>query len=370
MRRILAMIEREMRRYFKSPALLALSLIVPMFQMLVIGNAFSNRVRDTRLAVVDYDHGPQSVRLREAFSAIAVNVATFRAVDYQDEASARSDIRSGKIDAIAVIPAQYSRRYYAKDAPSIGLILDNSDEITAAGIQGEMALVLNAINAPIIQPRLARDVALKVVEIYPLMSYFRFILPGSVMLGIYYCVMIGGGSLAIEDKSRGVHEGYLVTPITRLQLVLGFTGGGTIKAALSGIASALIGGLMAGIGKFYHPATLLNLLLVIVVSAVAFNGMMFLIMVRVTNPAVPRAVFGTLNTLLCWGCGAFFPISTMNPFFRYLALINPFTYSADAFKSLMLKGSGFAAIRGDLLFLSIFGLLTIAVATPLYKRSM
>jgi ABC-2 type transport system permease protein len=33
--------------------------------------------------------------------------------------------------------------------------------------------------------------------------------------------MIGGGMLYIDDKARGVHEGYLVTPITGLELVMG-----------------------------------------------------------------------------------------------------------------------------------------------------
>ena len=35
--------------------------------------------------------------------------------------------------------------------------------------------------------------------------------------------MIGGGIIFIDDKARGLHEGYLVTPIRKLELILGFT---------------------------------------------------------------------------------------------------------------------------------------------------
>ncbi len=50
-------------------------------------------------------------------------------------------------------------------------------------------------------------------------------------------VMIGGGIIFIDDKARGLHEGYLVTPITKLELIMGFNLSGAIKAVLSGIGA-------------------------------------------------------------------------------------------------------------------------------------
>ena len=51
-------------------------------------------------------------------------------------------------------------------------------------------------------------------------------------------VMIGGGIIFIDDKARGLHEGYLVTPITKLELIAGFNISGTIKAVLAGAVIA------------------------------------------------------------------------------------------------------------------------------------
>ena len=75
----------------------------------------------------------------------------------------------------------------------------------------------------------------------------------TVALAMYISVMIGGGMLYIDDKARGVHEGYLVTPITKLELVFGLNIAGAIKAVLSGISLTVIGSLIAGLGVVFHP---------------------------------------------------------------------------------------------------------------------
>jgi ABC-2 type transport system permease protein len=64
-------------------------------------------------------------------------------------------------------------------------------------------------------------------------------------MSIFMMVMIGGGIIFIDDKARGLHEGYLVTPITKLELVAGFNISGTIKAVLAGAVIMVIGSLIA-----------------------------------------------------------------------------------------------------------------------------
>ena len=54
-------------------------------------------------------------------------------------------------------------------------------------------------------------------------------------MSIFMMVMIGGGIIFIDDKARGLHEGYLVTPITKFELIAGFNISGTIKAVLAGM---------------------------------------------------------------------------------------------------------------------------------------
>ena len=97
---------------------------------------------------------------------------------------------------------------------------------------------------------------------------------------------------------------------------------------------------------------------------------MFLIMVRVEDPLVPRALFGVLNTLLFFPSGAIYPISAFPKWLQAIAVVDPFTYAVHGLQSILLKQGGFAAIRSDMLFLFLYGAGTLLIATPLFRRSM
>jgi ABC-2 type transport system permease protein len=370
MKRMMAIVEREMRKFFRSPALMMVSMTLPLVQLIILGNAFGGKIHGARMGVVDYDHGSQALKIREAFNSIAVNIRTFTAVVYDNEEKAREDVRTGKLDGAVIIPAQYSRRVLAGDSPSIGLVVDNTDQTMSGSLETEMQSLVDALNAPVIQQQVVQQIALKIVELYPYVEYMKYLLSGSVALAMYVAVMIGGGMLYIDDKARGVHEGYLVTPITRLELVLGLNCAGVIKAVLSGISLTVIGSLLAGLGVIFHPAAALQLLLLIVTTSLAFNGMMFLMMVRVEDPLVPRAMFGVLNTLLFFPSGAISPVSGFPKWLRIIAVVDPFTYAVHGFKSIFIKDGGFAAIWTDLLVLLGFGIFTLLIATPLFKRTL
>jgi ABC-2 type transport system permease protein len=198
----------------------------------------------------------------------------------------------------------------------------------------------------------------------------KYLLPGSITLAMFVSVMIGGGMLYIDDKARGVHEGYLVTPITKAELVFGLNLAGAIKAILTGVVITVIGSLLAGVSTLFNPMTALGLLLMIIVTSIALNTLMFLLVVRVDDPLVPRAIFGILNTLLFFPSGAIYPIQAFPAWLRAIARVDPFTYAVAGFKGLLLKESGFTAIVPDMLYLAIFGTLALAIATPLFKRTL
>jgi ABC-2 type transport system permease protein len=370
MNRMMAIIERELRKFFRSPTLMLVSMIFPLIQLVVLGNAFGGKIRDAKLGLVDEDGGTQALRIREAFDSVRSNLRTFEPVYYTDEKKAVEDVRNGKIQGAVIIPPQYSRRVYEKEQPKIGLVIDNSDNFMTATIEGEMADITNALNSPTVSPRMLQQSVLQIVELYPYIEYMKYLLPGSIALAMFVSVMIGGGMLYIDDKARGVHEGYLVTPITKMELVFGLNAAGAIKAVMTGIVITVIGSLLAGVGSIFSPATILGLAVMILLTSVGFNAMMFLLMVRVEDPLVPRATFGILNTLLFFPSGAVYPIQAFPRWLQYIARVDPFTFAVHGFKSLLLKETGLVAIWQDMLYLTIFGVVALAIAVPLFKRSL
>jgi ABC-2 type transport system permease protein len=206
--------------------------------------------------------------------------------------------------------------------------------------------------------------------VYPYVPYVQYLLPGIVVMSIFMMVMIGGGIIFIDDKARGLHEGYLVTPITKLELIAGFNVSGTIKAVLAGVSIMVVGSLIAGIPMPFDPLRLIRMFIVITVTSFALISMMFRIMVRVSDPLMPRAIFGVLNTLLYFPSGAIYPQQGFPPWMQVIAKIDPFTYAVHAFKSLLLKNTGLGAVSFDIFYLVVFSAICMTAATLLFKRTL
>src|ERR1700727_1898854 len=363
MNRMMAIVEREMRKFFRSPALMLASMIFPLVQLIILGNAFGGKIRDARVAIVDQDGGPQALRIHEAFDSVRANIRTFVPIEYNSDKQAMEDVRNGKLEGAVIIPPQFSSRVYEENHPRIAMVVDNSDNFMSAAVESELTDLTNSLNQPTVSPRILQQTALDVVELYPYIEYMKYLLPGSLALAMFVSVMIGGGMLYIDDKARGVHEGYLVTPITKLELVLGLNLAGAIKAVMTGVIIVIIGALISGVSTIFNPVTMAGLLVMIVLTSLAFNTMMFLLMVRIEDPLVPRAMFGILNTLLFFPSGAISPTASFPKWMQAMSWIDPFTYAIHGFKAVLLKNGGWIAIRGDLAFLTIFGIATLFIST-------
>ena len=371
MQRTWAIIERELRRFRRTPALIMMSLILPIVQLIVLGYAFGGNVRHLKIGVIDQDHGVPTVKLLELSNAIAANAQTFETIPYTDQGKALQDLRQGHLNGVLTIPPGFSRRVLAKDNPRVALIEDNTDNFVAVTLSSVFGGMVQAYNQPQSgSQRVSSGVTLDVVEVYPYVPYIQYLLPGSIVMSIFMMVMIGGGIIFIDDKARGLHEGYLVTPITRLELILGFNISGAIKAVLAGSVLMTLGSVIAGIPDPFEPLRLLRLFIVIVFAAVALVSMMFLLMVRMNDPLLPRAMFGVLNTLLYFPSGAVYPQQAFPGWMRGIAIVDPFTYAVHALKCLLLKDTGFMAISGDLLYLGVFSVITMTAATLLFKRTL
>jgi ABC-2 type transport system permease protein len=371
MQRTWAIIERELRRFRRSPTLIVISLIFPIVQLVVLGYAFGGIVKHLKIGVVDQDHGLSAVKVRELCNAVAGGSRTFDPILYSDPGVALRDLKNGTINGILTIPPEFSRRTLEKAGARIALIEDNTDGFSSSALAGAVTGLVSALNQPPQDTRRVPDqVTLDIVEVYPYVPYIQYLLPGTIVMSIFMMVMIGGGIIFIDDKARGLHEGYLVTPISKLELIAGFNLSGTIKAVLAGFVLTLIGSLVAGIPDPYQPVRLVKMLVVIVITAFALISLMFLLMVRVTDPLVPRAIFGVLNTLLYFPSGAVYPQQAFPPWLRAIAVVDPFTYAVHAFKSLLLKNTGFGAITLDLLYLALFSAVAMTAATMLFKRTL
>ncbi len=370
MNRILAIIERDLRRLRRSPTLIVVSMLMPLVQLVVLGYAFGGKVKNLQVGVVDEDHGLPAIRLQALAKAVAANARTFTTITYTDQGAALRDLRNGRINALLNIPPQFSRKVLAGTNPRFALVEDNTDQFSASALEGALSQMVVSYNEKGPPPRTSPNASLAIVEVYPYVPYIQYLLPGTIVLAIFVSAMIGGGIIYIDDKARGLHEGYLVTPISKFELILGFTLSGAAKAILAGLVLVTFGSLIAGIPDPFNPLRLLRMIVLVVATSLALISMMFLLMVRVSDPLVPRATFGVLNTLLFFPSGAVYPVNAFPGWMKAITTIDPFTYAVHGFKELVLKNTGLLAIASDLAFLALFTVVAMGAATLLFRRTL
>src|SRR5690242_15715494 len=150
--RIRAIIERDMRKFFRSPALMMTSMVFPLMQLIVLGYAFGGKIKNARLALVDEDHGAESRVVRQRLNAIEDGPRTFRISEYNNLTDAMTDLRAGFVKAILDIPQDFSERVLRNEKPRLAFIEDNTDSFTASGIVERIQEIQTSLNGPVLPP--------------------------------------------------------------------------------------------------------------------------------------------------------------------------------------------------------------------------
>jgi ABC-2 type transport system permease protein len=376
--RTAAILERELRRFRRSWLLIAFTMIGPLLQLVVLGYAFGGTLHGLRVAVVDQDHGAAAVRLHALAGAVAAGPRTFTTLPYAGEAAALADLHAGRVDGVLTIPPGFSRRVLTRDDPQVGFVENNTDRFvsgTLAAVLGDLLAALGAGRAGpgrlgVVSRPLDTAPRLAVVELFPYVPYIQYLLPGTIVLAIFTMVMLGGAFSFIDDKLLGIHEGYLVTPVTKLELVAGFNLSGAVKAISAGSVLTAVGMVVAGIPHPLAPLRLLELEVVIALTALALVSVMFMLLARVSNPMIPRIASMLLNTLLFFPSGAVYPIQAFPAWMRAISVVDPFTYAVHALRSLLLTDAGLAAVLPDLAVLAGFAVVAMGLAAITFRRTL
>ena len=245
--------------------LIVMSMIFPLMQLIVLGYAFGGNVKHLKLAIVDQDGGVPAVKIRELAAAVSSGARTLDLVDYTDQGIAMTDLRNGRVNGVLTIPPDFSRRSLTNSSPRVALISDNTDTFVSATMAGTVSSFVSALNAPTTPVRVEGAAGLDVVESIPTCP------TSSTAAWLDHHVDLHDGDDRRRHhlhrrQARGLHEGYLVTPITKLELVAGFNISGTIKAVLAGAVIMVLGSLIAGVPSPLDPIRLLRMLLVVTIT--------------------------------------------------------------------------------------------------------
>lgn len=347
--RIRAVFLKELVQMRRDRPTFAIMIMVPIMQLTLFGFAIDTDPRHLPTAVELRDDGPltrsllASLRQSDYFEIVA-QVST-------DEEGEKL-LRAGDVAYLIVIPENFEREFVRGERPQILIAADATDPVAAAGPIAAANEIARRAFAPELE-RLPKKLqggrapfeAVVHRQYNPAGETSMNIVPG--LLGIILTMtLIMITSIALtREVERGTIEALLSTPVRAGEIMVGKTTPyilvGFIQTTIVLIAARLIF-LIPFVGEFapFALAILLfiftNLMLGYLISTVAKTQMQ----------AMQMTFFVFLPSILL--SGFMFPFAAMPVWAQAIGEALPITHFLRIVREVMLKGAGFAEIRGDI----------------------
>ena len=371
--RTLAVAERDLRRFRRNGTLLIPMVLMPIVYLVILGKSMGGDLHDLPVAVVVQDHGAAAFEVANRLVTLAQSRELFRLAGEPDPRTAVDRLREGEYKGVVVIPPGFSEHFARGEPALLGVVVDNTDNTSAAVIERELrgAFVGSAAGFHPASPRAGfPGIEVERVDVYGHKDYMQYLVPAVIALALFFVAMLAGGIILVDDRARGIHEGYFVTPLSAMDLVLGLT--------LSAVTLAMIVGsivLVASVGIARLPIiggirTILLAEASILLLSLGLVLFMFTLMARVSNPMTPRALFGILNVLTFFPSGALYPTESYPAWLNVISAVFPMRYAVHALRNLLLKGVGAAALAPDLIAMGAFAGVMLVLASSLFKRTL
>ncbi len=369
--RVLAVAERDLRRFRRNIQLVIPMVMMPIIYLLILGKSMGGDLHYLPVAMVVQDQGAASAAVRKQVMTLAATKQLFRVREETDVRTAIERLRQGEYRAVIIVPPNFSEEFARGERAELGLALDNTDATSANTIEGEMRRAIADLRVegrPVM--RSAVGVTVERVDVYGHKNYMQYLVPGVIALALFFVAMVAGGIILVDDRARGIHEGYFVTPLTSMDLVAGLTLSATTLALLMGSMVTVSSILIAQLPLIGGLKTLLLVEFTIFLLGLGLVLMMFTLMARVSNPMTPRALFGILNVITFFPSGALYPTESYPGWLQAISMVNPMRYAVHALRNLLLKGVGFGAVLPDFLILITFAIVMLILASLLFKRTL
>lgn len=205
-------------------------------------------------------------------------------------------------------------------------------------------------------------------------SYVTYMLPGIVALSALGGA-IGGGSVWLSERLRGIVKEYLVAPIPRLSILMGQALSTLTKSMVQAVAILVVGVLM-GAELSAHPLGWLGGLVLVAGFGLGFSGLALALASRTDNPGAYHAMIMVFNLPMLFLSNALYPLETMPSWMKIGTLINPTTYTVDGLRQMMFRAPMALAAGNALplwlcwLVVMAFAALGMWMATSAFRKSV
>lgn len=346
MRRIGHLIRKELLQLVRTRSMMAITFGMPVIQLLILGFAISGDVIDVPTVITDLDNSQSS-------RGLAGRLENTRYLDIRHKSASTDEARTlltrGDVILSVVIPEHFERDIIRGENPAIFITADAQNTNTAVTGVSYIRRIIQSWAAAGGLPKGAPrpKTFFNSVEINTRVWYNQdmktvlYMVPGIIILLVSIITILLTGMAIVREREAGTLEQLMVSPVTRVELILGKT----IPFALLGVFELTLALVIAKIVYSIQIAGSLPLffgIAIIYVFCTLGLGMLISTIAHTQQQALFLAWFILVVFIML--SGFFLPLENMPKAAYYFTFIDPFRYMMYIVRQLFLKGVGIAEL--------------------------
>ena len=366
MRRLRAVVVKELRQVRRDPFSLLMLIALPAFMLVLYGFALNFDVRHVRLAIQDRDRSAASREL----------VASFTHSTYFDLVATPAPGRPRRAPGAARGPRRARdprglrpRPRRRTDGSRSSSLLDGADSTTAQTVLGYARALVSEQNAALLTGALARagrrgeaPLALEPRILFnPELQSTQFLVPGLIGFLLMLTAVLSTALSVVREKERGTMEQLRVAPLRTWELILGKTIPYLGISLLATFIILLAARVLFGVTIRGPYLDLLVAVLLYLFGALGFG----LLISTIANTQALAFQAGLIASMLpaILLSGFIFQIRIMPAPLQLVTYLVPARYFLVILRGIILKGEGLATYWPQVGALALYGVATVALAS-------
>ncbi|MEZ5840174.1 MAG: ABC transporter permease [Hyphomicrobiales bacterium] len=367
--RLTAVLVKEFIQMRRDRVTFAMMLGIPLMQLVMFGYAINTDPKGLPAALLALDHG----RYARAVSAAMENTGYYR-FEYQpgSHAEAEALIASGTVSFVVTIPSDFGTKVARGERPSVLVEADASDPAASSGAVG----TLGEVSQRALAREFAGNAAAATAPPIEIITHKRYnpegitqynVVPGLLGVILQMTMMMMTAMALTREIERGTMENLLAMPANPFEIMVGkiapYVGVGAVQViVILGAAKYLFA--VPYVGSFW----LMVLAILIFIVSLVLLGYTFSTLARNQMQAMQLTFFFFLPSILL--SGFMFPFRGMPEWAQIIGEVLPLTHFLRVIRAVMLKGSDWPAVAGEIGILTIFVFVAAALALLRFRRTL
>jgi ABC-2 type transport system permease protein len=384
-RRVVALLRRLVQELHRDHRSMALLFVAPVVLTGLMAFVLRGQHIAPVSAVVVNEAGPAATPIVQGILA-ALQAEGGSAIEAVDRGQAEAALRAGTAGVAMVVPADFVGRLAGANQPSLIVITPGIEPtVDAAQLAGLQRAVQRAISEalPANGARLP-NLTLQTLYGSPDSDVVDHLAPVFLGFFAYFFVYVLTGISFLRERIGGTLERLLATPVSRGEIVLGYSLGFGLFATIQVIVllgwtllDLRIPGLgpvpafSVGLGVPVAGSPILAFLVVMLLALGAVSlGILLSTFARTELQVVQLIPLVIVPQALL--SGVLFPVGSMPDVLQAIARVLPLTYATDGLRQVVLRGSdlSYGPLQADLLVLFAFVAVFAVLATATIRREV